>query len=141
MSEFPEIQPFGPRPAQPKDNPLAPAQATPTPTAPAQIVPKNSVNIPVVFTAVTVGFALGFLFSRYQQAILNQDKIEEFINYAQSWIREQGPKISDPIKQGLESTGSTVEQAFKKVSASRPLESLHLFQRRKTRGLFGLDLF
>jgi hypothetical protein len=142
MSEFPEIQPFGPRPAQPKDNPLAPAQATPTtPTAPAQIVPQNSVNIPVVVTAVTVGFALGFLFSRYQQAILNQDKIDEFINYAQSWIREQGPKISDPIKQGLESTGSTVEQAFKKVSASRPLESLHLFQRRKPRGLFGLDIF
>ena len=139
MSEFPEIQPFGPRPAQPKDNPLAPAQATPT--TPAQIVPQNSVNIPVVVTAVTVGFALGFLFSRYQQAILNQDKIEEFINYAQSWIREQGPKISDPIKQGLESTGSTVEQAFKKVSASRPLESLHLFQRRKPRGLFGLDIF
>ena len=141
MSEFPEIQPFGPRPAQPKDNPLAPAQATPTPTAPAQIVPQNSVNIPVVVTAVTVGFALGFLFSRYQQAILNQDKIDEFINYAQSWIREQGPKISDPIRQGLESTGSTVEQAFKKVSASRPLESLHLFQRRKPRGLFGLDIF
>ena len=139
MSEFPEIQPFGPRPAQPKDNPLAPAQANPT--TPAQIVPQNSVNIPVVVTAVTVGFALGFLFSRYQQAILNQDKIEEFINYAQSWIREQGPKISDPIKQGLESTGSTVEQAFKKVSASRPLESLHLFQRRKPRGLFGLDIF
>jgi hypothetical protein len=139
MSEFPEIQPFGPRPAQPKDNPLAPAQATPT--TPAQIVPQNRVNIPVVVTAVTVGFALGFLFSRYQQAILNQDKIDEFINYAQSWIREQGPKISDPIRQGLESTGSTVEQAFKKVSASRPLESLHLFQRRKPRGLFGLDLF
>ena len=139
MSEFPEIQPFGPRPAQPKDNPLAPAQATPT--TPAQIVQQNSVNIPVVVTAVTVGFALGFLFSRYQQAILNQDKIDEFINYAQSWIREQGPKISDPIRQGLESTGSTVEQAFKKVSASRPLESLHLFQRRKPRGLFGLDIF
>jgi hypothetical protein len=139
MSEFPEIQPFGPRPAQPKDNPLAPAQATPT--TPTQIVPQNSVNIPVVVTAVTVGFALGFLFSRYQQAILNQDKIDEFINYAQSWIREQGPRISDPIRQGLESTGSTVEQAFKKVSASRPLESLHLFQRRKPRGLFGLDIF
>jgi hypothetical protein len=139
MSEFPEIQPFGPRPAQPKDNPLAPAQATPA--TPTQIVPQNSVNIPVVVTAVTVGFALGFLFSRYQQAILNQDKIDEFINYAQSWIREQGPRISDPIRQGLESTGSTVEQAFKKVSASRPLESLHLFQRRKPRGLFGLDIF
>ena len=135
MSEFPEIQPFGPRPAQPKDNPLAPAQATPT--TPTQIVPQKSVNIPVVVTAVTVGFALGFLFSRYQQAILNQDKIDEFINYAQSWIREQGPKISDPIKQSLESTGSTVEQAFKKVSTSRPLESLNLFQRRKPRRLFG----
>ena len=142
MSEFPEIQPFGPRPAQPKDNPVAPAEPTaPASTASAKIVPQNSVNIPVVVTAVTVGFALGFLFSRYQQAILNQDKIDEFINYAQSWIREQGPKISDPIRQGLESTGSTVEQAFKKVSASRPLESLHLFQRRKPRGLFGLDIF
>ncbi len=142
MSEFPEIQPFGPRPAQPKDNPLAPAQATPpAPTTPTKIVPQNSANITVVVTAVTVGFALGFLFSRYQQAILSQDKIDEFINYAQSWIREQGPKISDPIKQSLESTGSTVEQAFKKVSTSRPLESLNLFQRRKPRRLFGLEIF
>jgi hypothetical protein len=95
----------------------------------------------VVVTAVTVGFALGYLVSRYQQLILSQSKIDEFINYAQAWIREQGPRITDPIKQGLESTGSSVEQAIKKVSASRPLESLNLFQRPKHRKFLGIDIF
>jgi hypothetical protein len=78
--------------------------------------------------------------ARYQQLIISQSKIDEFINYAQAWIREQGPKLADPIKQSLESTGSTVEQAFKKVSSSRPLESLHLFQRQKPRKFLGLEI-
>ena len=144
MSEFPEIQPFGPRPAQHNQEPPNPGQA-PTPSDPANpstiAVPQNRVNITVVVTAVTVGFALGYLVSRYQQLILSQSKIDEFISYAQDWIREQGPKFTDPIKQGLESTGSTVEQAMKKVSASRPLESLNLFQRQKPRKFFGLQVF
>ena len=136
MSEFPEIQPFGPRPAQHNEDPQNAAPAAhpsepPTPS-PSQ-APASRVNITVVVTAVTVGFALGYLVSRYQQLILSQSKIDEFINYAQAWIREQGPRITDPIKQGLESTGSSVEQAIKKVSASRPLESLNLFQRPKHR--------
>lgn len=144
MSEFPEIQPFGPRPAQHDENPANEARAV-TPSAPAAPLatpaPNNHVNVTVVLTAVTVGFALGYLASRYQQLLLSQSKIDEFINYAQAWIREQGPKIADPIKQGLESTGSTVEQAFKKVSASHPLESLHLFQRQKPRRFFGINVF
>ena len=144
MSEFPEIQPFGPRPAQHNEDPQNAAPAAhpsepPTPS-PSQ-APASRVNITVVVTAVTVGFALGYLVSRYQQLILSQSKIDEFINYAQDWIREQGPKITDPIKQGLESTGSSVEQAFKKVSASRPLESLGLFQRPKHRKFLGIDIF
>jgi hypothetical protein len=144
MSEFPEIQPFGPRPAQPHDeNPVNEARAA-TPSASAAsatAVPHSHLNLTVVLTAVTVGFALGYLASRYQQLLLSQSKVDEFINYAQGWIREQGPKIADPIKQSLESTGSTVEQAFKKVSASRPLESLHLFQRQKPRKFFGVNVF
>ena len=144
MSEFPEIQPFGPRPAQHNVDPQIAAQAAhpsepPTPS-PSQ-APPSRVNITVVVTAVTVGFALGYLVSRYQQLILSQSKIDEFINYAQAWIREQGPRITDPIKQGLESTGSSVEQAIKKVSASRPLESLNLFQRPKHRKFLGIDIF
>jgi hypothetical protein len=144
MSEFPEIQPFGPRPAQHNEDPQNAAPAAhpsepPTPS-PSQ-APASRVNITVVVTAVTVGFALGYLVSRYQQLILSQSKIDEFINYAQAWIREQGPKITDPIKQGLESTGSSVEQAIKKVSASGPLESLSLFQRPKHRKFLGVDIF
>ena len=124
MSDFPEIQPFGPRPAQHNENPPDSAQPT-TPSEPvsstAVTVPQNHVSLTVIVTAVAVGFALGYAASRYQQQLLSQSKIDEFINYAQAWIREQGPKITDPIKQGLESTGSTVEQAIKKVSASHPL--------------------
>jgi hypothetical protein len=144
MSEFPEIQPFGPRPAQHNEDPQKAAPAARPSEAltssPSQ-APPSRVNITVVVTAVTVGFALGYLVSRYQQLILSQSKIDEFINYAQAWIREQGPKITDPIKQGLESTGSSVEQAIKKVSASRPLESLSLFQRPKHRKFLGIDIF
>ena len=144
MSEFPEIQPFGPRPAQHNEDPQNAAPAAhpsepPTPS-PSQ-APASRVNITVVVTAVTVGFALGYLVSRYQQLILSQSKIDEFINYAQAWIREQGPKIADPIRQGLESTGSSVEQAIKKVSASHPLESLSFFQRPKRRKFLGLEIF
>ena len=144
MSEFPEIQPFGPRPAQHHENPPDAAQpVTPPEHGPPTLVasPQSRVNLTVVVTAVTVGFALGYLVSRYQQLILSQSKIDEFINYAQAWIREQGPKITDPIKQGLESTGSSMEQAIKKVSASRPLESLNFFQKPKPRKFFGLEIF
>jgi hypothetical protein len=143
MSEFPEIQPFGPRPAQHSENPpttgqaVTPPQPVPaSPTAPAA----SPVNLNVIVTAVAVGFALGYVAARYQQLIISQSKIDEFINYAQAWIREQGPKLAEPIKQSLESTGSTVEQAFKKVSSSRPLESLHLFQRQKPRKFLGLEI-
>jgi hypothetical protein len=142
MSEFPEIQPFGPRPVQHNEDPQsgAPAAHPSQPSTPSpNQAPSNGVNITVVVTAVTVGFALGYLVSRYQQLILSQSKIDEFINYAQAWIREQGPRITDPIKQGLESTGSSVEQAIKKVSASRPLEGL--FQRPKRRKFLGVDIF
>ena len=144
MSEFPEIQPFGPRPVHHNEDPqsAAPSAHPSQPSTPSpNQVPSSGVNITVVVTAVTVGFALGYLVSRYQQLILSQSKIDEFINYAQAWIREQGPRITDPIKQGLESTGSSVEQAIKKVSASRPLESLNLFQRPKHRKFLGIDIF
>jgi len=144
MSDFPEIQPFGPRPAQHNENPPDSAQPT-TPSEPlsstAVTVPQNHVSLTVIVTAVAVGFALGYAASRYQQQLLSQSKIDEFINYAQAWIREQGQKITDPIKQGLESTGSTVEQAIKKVSASHPLESFNFLQRQKPRKFLGLEIF
>jgi hypothetical protein len=144
MSEFPEIQPFGPRPAQHNENPSNAGQpVTPPQSAPPRVTaaPLSPVNLNVIVTAVAVGFALGYVACRYQQLILSQSKIDEFINYGQAWIREQGPKLTDPIKQGLESTGSSVEQAIKKVSASHPLESLNLFQRQKPRKFLGLEIF
>jgi hypothetical protein len=142
MSEFPEIQPFGPRPAPHNEEPSSQAHADP-PAEPevksANDIHQNHVNLTVaVVTAVGVGFALGYLTFRYQQLILSQSRLDEFLNYAQAWIREQGPKITDPIRQGIESTGSSVEQAFKKVSASRPLDSLNLFNRPKPRKFLGV---
>jgi hypothetical protein len=143
MSEFPEIQPFGPRPAQHSENPPSTGESvTPPQPVPASLTTPaaNPVNLNVIVTAVAAGFALGYVAARYQQLIISQSKIDEFINYAQAWIREQGPKIADPIKQSLESTGSTVEQALKKVSSSRPLESLNFFQRQKPRKFLGLEI-
>jgi hypothetical protein len=138
MSEFPEIQPFGPR------QPSKPAQAAnPTdPTVPStSVVPQRGVNVTMIATSVAVGFAAGYLFARYQQLIVSQSKLDQLISYAQDWIREQGPKITDPIRHGLESTGSTVEHAMKRVGAGRPLESLNLFQRQKPRKFLGLPIF
>ena len=144
MSEFPEIQPFGPRPPQAKESSPGEEKAVTTSqpeTNPVAAVPRSGVSVTVVVTAATVGFALGYLVCRYQNSTVSQSKIDEFINYAQGWIREQGPKITDPIRQGLESTGSTVEQALKKVGASHTLESLNPFQRPKPRKFLGFEIF
>ena len=142
MSDFPEIQPFGPRPAQHNETPPNVAQPAVPPVSPAVVTaPQSHVNLTTVVTAVTVGFALGYLASRDQQQLLSQSKIDEFIHYAQAWIREQGPKIADPIKQSLESTGSSVEQAIKKVSSSHPLESFNFLPRQKHRKFLGLEIF
>ena len=142
MSDFPEIQPFGPRPAQHNETPPNVAQPAVPPVSPAVVTaPQSHVNLTTVVTAVSVGFALGYLVSRYQQQLLSQSKIDEFIHYAQAWIREQGPKIADPIKQSLESTGSSVEQAIKKVSSSHPLESFNFLPRQKHRKFLGLEIF
>ena len=142
MSDFPEIQPFGPRPAQHNEAPQNVAQPAVPPVSPAVVTaPQSHVNLTTVVTAVAVGFALGYLASRYQQQLLSQSKIDEFIHYAQAWIREQGPKIADPIKQSLESTGSSVEQAIKKVSSSHPLESFNFLPRQKHRKFLGLEIF
>jgi hypothetical protein len=143
MSEFPEIQPFGPRPVQPNEDLKNEAKAgsPPEPVEPAALVPpQNRTSIAVIVSAVAIGFALGYAVSRYQDLILRQSKIDQFIDYAQAWIHEQGPKIADPIKRTLESTGSSVEQAIKKVSASVPLESLNLLQRRKPRKFLGIQI-
>jgi hypothetical protein len=142
MSDFPEIQPFGPRPAQHDETPPNVAQPAVPPVPPTVVTaPQSHVSLTVVVTAVTVGFALGYLASRYQQQLLSQSKIDEFIHYAQAWIREQGPKIAEPIKQSLESTGSSVEQAIKKVSSSHPLESFNFLPRQKHRKFLGLEIF
>jgi hypothetical protein len=143
MSEFPEIQPFGPRPVQPNEDLKNEAKSVSPPEAvnSSSVAPsQRQPPIALVISALTVGFALGYAASRYQHLLLRQSKIDEFIDYAQAWIREQGPKIADPIKRSLESTGSSVEQAIKKVSASVPLESLNLLQRPKPRKFLGIQI-
>jgi len=145
MSEFPEIQPFGPRPAPHNEEPSSETNAVPTPepaAKPTTDAQQSHVNLTVaVVTAMGVGFALGYLAFRYQQLILRQSRLDEFLTYAQAWIREQGPRITEPIRQGIESTGSSVEQAFKKVGANYPLDSLNLFHRPKPRKFLGLQIF
>jgi hypothetical protein len=143
MSEFPEIQPFGPRPVQSNEDLKNEAKSVspPEPVNSSAVAPsQRRPPIALVLSALTVGFALGYAASRYQHLLLRQSKIDEFIDYAQAWIREQGPKIADPIKRSLESTGSSVEQAIKKVSASVPLESLNLLQRPKPRKFLGIQI-
>jgi hypothetical protein len=144
MSEFPDIQPFGPGPASHNTEPSSEAQpvesaaaAAPPAVGPAQRGPNLTLAI---LTGVGAGFLLGYLFSRYEQAILRQTKLDEFLEYAQDWIQEQGPRITEPIRQGLESTTSTVEQAIKKMSAANPLETLNFLNRPKKRKFLGFEL-
>jgi hypothetical protein len=143
MSEFPEIQPFGPRPASHNPEPSSeaqPVESTPA-AAPAAIEPpQNHPNLTLaILTGVGAGFLLGYLFSRYEQTILRQTKLDEFLEYAQDWIQEQGPKITEPIRQGLESTSSTVEETIKKVRAANPLDSLSFLNRPKRRKFLGIE--
>ena len=136
MSEFPEIEPFGPRPGPKKEE----ESADPVSEAPANDPERASkINLTgVVLVAAGIGFILGYLACRYESLILRQSRIDELLENAQDWLRQQGPKIANPIRQGLESTSSTVGQALKKVSASNPLDSLNLFNRPKPRKFFGI---
>jgi hypothetical protein len=144
MSEFPEIQPFGPRPPSHNAEPSAEAQPVENPVTatPPVIEPQqNPSNLTVAILAgVGAGFILGYLLARYEQAILRQTKLDEFLEYAQKWIQEQGPRIAQPIREGLESTGSTVEQALKKVSAANPFDSIPFLNRSKRRKFLGMEL-
>ena len=136
MSEFPEIEPFGPKPGPKKEE----ESADPVSEAPANDPEGASkINLTgVVLVAAGIGFILGYLASRYESLILRQSRLDELLENAQDWLRQQGPKIADPIRQGLESTSSTVGEALKKVSASNPLDSLNLFNRPKPRKFFGI---
>jgi hypothetical protein len=141
MSEFPEIQPFGPGPASHNAEPSGeaqPVEKTAEAVAPKTEPPHNSPNLTLAILAgVGTGFLLGYLVSRYEQTILRQTKLDAILEAAQDWIEEQGPKITEPIRQGLQSTSSTVEQAIKKVGAANPLESL--FNRPKRRKFLGVE--
>jgi hypothetical protein len=144
MSEFPEIEPFGPRPGPKKEeesaDPVSEAPANdpePVSQAPERASQINLTG--VILAAAGIGFILGYIACRYEGVILRQGRIDEFLENAQGWLREQGPKIAEPIRQGLESTSSTVGEALKKVSASRPLDSLNLFNRPKPRKFFGIE--
>jgi hypothetical protein len=139
MSEFPEIQPFGPRPAPHSGDPQAkeaesvaepvPATAGAAPVVKATVQRKTNVNLGLMLTVAAVGFAFGYVLARYQEVLIRESKIDDLIESTRAWIRDQGPKIADPIRQGLESAESTWDQAFKKVRSSRPSGVLSFFQR------------
>jgi hypothetical protein len=138
MSEFPEIQPFGPRPAPHNGDPQNKehvAQPDPATTASSPIVADSAaacgsnLHIGLILTAAAAGFALGYLVARYQEILIRESKLDELIDSTQAWIRDQAPKIAGPIRQGLESAGTTWDQAVKKVS-SRPVHGAFSFFRR-----------
>ena len=139
MSEFPEIQPFGPRPAPHDGDPQAKeaeSVAQPVPATPgdASVVKESAecgtnVNLGLILTVAVVGFALGYVLARYQEVLIRESKFDDLIESTRAWIRDQGPKIADPIRQGLESAESSWDQAVKKVRSSRPLGVRSFFQR------------
>lgn len=140
MSEFPEIQPFGPRPAPQNGNPVAEGAEAVTQPEPAATVSGRIVegptmasgshlNVTLILTAAAAGFALGYVLARYQEVLVRESKLDALIDSTQAWIRDQAPKIADPIRQGLESAGSTWDQAVKKVGSGRPRRFLRFLHR------------
>jgi|GEM_PF-4703185 len=114
MSDFPEIKPFGPRPvARHGTKEIANPQFDPS----VEPIPHPNITAAVV-TAFGVGFILGYLAFRNEERILHQTKLDRFLDHADEWIRKQGSKITNPIRQGLESTGATVDQAFESRGSS-----------------------
>lgn len=133
MSDFPEIQPFGPRPAPQNGNPGNESEPVPqaAPSAPGSVTShsRSDVNAALILTAVAAGFALGYVVARYQESILRESKLNELVDTMQAWIREQGPKLADPIRHRLESAGSTWDEAVRKVSSRSGRRSFNLFGR------------
>ncbi len=137
-SEFSVPEPFAPKP---KSHPEAVGNAPADPPEVNPIQAPRPANIGLfIALAAALGFAAGYAFSRYEQAILRQSRLDEFLDFAGDWTREHGPKITDPLKQGLEATGTTVSQAFKDFAASAPkFDRFNPFrQPPKRKPIFGL---
>src|SRR3981081_2474990 len=113
MSDFPEIEPFGPRPTARHDSGEGADEHEKTGENAIQsselpaVPPQNSSYALTVLTAFGLGVAVGYLLYRHQESILRQTKLDQFLDYANDWVREQSPRLTDPIRQGIESTGST----------------------------------
>jgi hypothetical protein len=141
-SEFSVPEPFAPKPAPRNDQPSNLSADTPTEeTAAVEEQPTSlrPVNFALtILAAVALGFALGYAFSRYEETLLRQSKLDRFLDYANDWVREHGPKLTDPIKEGIESTSSTVGRALRDVGSSAArLDQINPFRQRKRAGLFG----
>lgn len=127
-SEFSVPEPFGPKPAPSKETPLGEEQPT----------SQQAVNLALpILGALAVGFALGYVFCRHEEILLRQSKLDRFLDHANDWVREHGPKLTDPIKEGIESTGSSVGRALRDVGSSAHLDQLNPFRQRRRAGLFG----
>ena len=134
-SEFSVPEPFAPKPAPRNDeSPDVAAEASSEKPAGVEDEPtsQQQVNLALpVLAALAVGFALGYAFSRYEEILLRQSKLDKFLDYANDWVREHGPKLTDPIREGIESTGSTVGRALRDVGSSAArLDQLNPFRQR-----------
>jgi hypothetical protein len=136
-SEFSVPEPFAPKPRSHADESATGLSTDPEELARATQRPVN-VGL-IIVAAATAGFALGYALSRYEQSLQSQSRLDDFLDNAGDWFREQGPKITEPIKQGFETTSTTVGQALKDVAASAPkLEQLNPFRAPKRKPVFGL---
>lgn len=141
-SEFSVPEPFAPKPAPRNDQSSDVSSTTPSEEkteVEQQPAPQRPVTVALtILGAMAVGFALGYAFCRYEETLLRQSKLDRLLDYANDWVREHGPKLTDPIKEGIESTGSTVGRALRDVGSSAArLDQLNPFRQRRRAGLFG----
>jgi hypothetical protein len=119
MSDFPDIEPFGPRHKAHNNSGEKTGEETIVEATQPVLAPRQAPPYALaVATAFGFGIAVGYLLFKHQESILHQTKLDDFLDATNDWIHEQSPKIADPIRQGLESTGTTFNQAMKSTGSN-----------------------
>ncbi len=96
----------------------------------------------MTFSAILAGsilfsVLLGYRISRMQEESKRQRLMEDWMRELMKWIRQNGRKIADPIKGGLEATKSAVEEvSHSSARAGRQVQPFFEQQKRSFLNLF-----
>jgi hypothetical protein len=91
----------------------------------------------VLAGSVVLSVLLGYCLSRMEKNSRRERLVEDWMREATNWIGQHGRKIAVPIKEGLETTRSAVEDAaHSTVRAGRQVSPFFKKQKRSLLNLF-----